>query len=238
MNGDKAMLAELAGIEAAAAQVPACDVLICPPFTLIDAARARVQHMHIGAQDVHPASHGAYTGDISVAMLKEAGAQAVIVGHSERRDAHHETDAQVRAKAESVMGAGLRAVVCIGESLELRDAGAALTVVERQLGGSVPEDGDFSLLAIAYEPIWAIGSGRIPTAEELIEVHGYIRSRLGILIGAAAQAVPILYGGSVNAENVASIMATPDIDGVLVGGASLSAAKFVPIIQAAALASR
>ena len=233
MNGSLAQLAELEAIASAAAANPGVDVTICPPFTLIAPAAARGD-VAIGAQDVHPKDKGAHTGDVSAAMLKEAGATLVIVGHSERRADHGESDALVRSKAEAAIAAGLTAIVCVGETEAERDAGRAVAVVEGQLDGSVPPSATADQLVIAYEPVWAIGTGRTPTVEDVADMHAAIRRRISSLIGNEAERVRILYGGSVKPSNAAELMAVANVDGALVGGASLTAADFVPIIAAAA----
>ncbi|MBA3835086.1 MAG: triose-phosphate isomerase, partial [Sphingomonas sp.] len=198
------------------------------------ASRA-VPGLPIGAQDVHSADKGAHTGCLSTAMLADAGASMVIVGHSERREAQHETDEEVRAKAEAALGAGLLTIVCVGESLDVREAGDAVPTVEGQLDASIPRDADATRLAVAYEPIWAIGTGRIPTVEDIGQMHSALRQRLCVAYGDSGEAIRILYGGSVKGSNAAEIFAVEDVDGALVGGASLKAADFIPIIEAAAL---
>ena len=232
MNGGLAALAELDGIVAAAAAAPGLDVAIAVPATLIMAAAARVPGLAIGAQDVHPGEKGAHTGCISAGMVKDVGGRFSIVGHSERRADQHETDHDVRAKAEALHAAGLSAILCVGETLAERDAGRAELVVTRQLTGSLPEGAAAAWLSIAYEPVWAIGTGRTPTVADVAAMHGAIRSQLRALIGAEAEAVRILYGGSVTGDNAAELLGAGDVDGALVGGASLTAAKFVPIIEA------
>jgi triosephosphate isomerase len=234
MNGSLAALAELDGIAAAAVAAPGVDVAIAVPATLIAAAAARVPGLAIGAQDVHPADKGAHTGCISVGLVKEAGAVFSIIGHSERRADCHETDAQVKAKAEALHRGGLTAILCVGETLDERDAGRAEEVVTGQLAASLPEGAAADWLSIAYEPVWAIGTGRTPTVADVAAMHGAIRERLRDLIGVGADAVRILYGGSVTGDNAAELLAAGDVDGALVGGASLTAAKFVPIIEAGA----
>ena len=234
MNGGLAALAELDGIAAAAAAAPGVDVAIAVPATLIAPAAARVPGLSIGAQDVHPADKGAHTGCISVALIAEAGARFSIVGHSERRADCHETDAQVKAKAEALRRGGLSAILCVGETLAERDAGQAEAVVTGQLAASLPEGATADWLSIAYEPVWAIGTGRTPTVGDVAAMHGAIRARLRELIGVEADAVRILYGGSVTGDNAAELLAAGDVDGALVGGASLTAAKFVPIVEAGA----
>ncbi len=236
MNGSRGALAELDAIAAAADGNPGLDVAICPPFTLIAPAVAAAPGLSIGAQDVHMAEKGAHTGCISAAMLKEAGARLAIVGHSERRADNHETDAEVRAKAEAAIAAGLTAIVCVGETEAERDAGRAVAVVEGQLDGSVPPQGKGDTLVIAYEPVWAIGTGRTPSIGDVGEMHAAIRGKLATLLGAEGAKVRILYGGSVKPDNAAELMAVADVDGALVGGASLTAAQFVPIIAGAASA--
>jgi len=234
MNGGLAALAELDGIAAAAAAAPGIDVAIAVPATLIAPAAARVPGLSIGAQDVHPADKGAHTGCISVALIAEAGARFSIVGHSERRADCHETDAQVKAKAEALRRGGLSAILCVGETLAERDAGQAEAVVTGQLAASLPEAATADWLSIAYEPVWAIGTGRTPTVGDVAAMHGAIRARLRELIGVEADAVRILYGGSVTGDNAAELLGAGDVDGALVGGASLTAAKFVPIVEAGA----
>lgn len=234
MNGSLAALAELDGIAAAAMAAPGVDVAIAVPATLIAPAVARVPGLAIGAEDVHPAEKGAHTGCISVGMVKEAGAVFSIVGHSERRADCHETDLQVKAKAEALRRGGLGAILCVGETLDERDGGRAETVVTGQLAASLPEDAAADWLSIAYEPVWAIGTGRTPTVADVAAMHGAIRARLRELIGQEAEAVRILYGGSVTGDNAAELLGAGDVDGALVGGASLTAAKFVPIVEAGA----
>ena len=187
----------------------------------------------IGGQDVHHAEKGAHTGCTSAAMLHDAGASLTIVGHSERREAQRESDEEVKAKAEAALAVGLQVILCVGESLELREKGDAVPVVTEQLDGSLPEVEGPAGLAIAYEPIWAIGTGKIPTVAEIAEMHETIRSRLRQRYGEAGGGVRILYGGSVKASNAAEIFAIRDVDGALVGGASLKAADFIPIVAAA-----
>lgn len=232
MNGDLAALAELDVIALAAGG--GVDVAIAVPATLIAAAAARVPGLEIGGQDVHAADKGAHTGCVSAAMLREAGAAFAIVGHSERRAGQCETDADVKGKAEALARAGLRAILCVGETLAQREAGDAETVVTAQIAGSLPDGAAADWLSIAYEPVWAIGTGRTPTTEDVAAMHGAIRAKLRDLVGAEAEAIRLLYGGSVTAENAAELLHAADVDGALVGGASLTAAKFVPIIAAAA----
>ena len=219
MNGSIASLAELDSILAAAQAQPSVDVAVCPPFTLIAPAAARVPALAIGAQDCHGRPSGAHTGCVAAPMLVEAGARLAIVGHSERRADQHETDEEVRAKATAAIAAGLIAIVCVGETESERDTGRAVAVVEGQLEGSIPRDGTGATLVVAYEPVWAIGTGRTATPDDAAQVHELIRFTVGRR-GVPGR-VPILYGGSVNAGNVLSLLARPELDGVLVGGASL-----------------
>jgi len=232
MNGLLAAgLAELKAlsghVEAAA---PACEVVVCPPATLL-AAFVRGS-IGLGGQDCHPKASGAHTGDISAEMLRDAGATHVIVGHSERRADHGETDALVRAKAEAAHRAGLVAIVCVGETLAERDAGRALDIVSGQLAGSVPDAATAAATVIAYEPVWAIGTGRTPTNDDIAAMHARIRADLTARFADAA-AFRILYGGSVKPSNAKEILGTENVDGALVGGASLKAADFWPIVEAA-----
>ena len=236
MNGLREVARELVADLArrASAAEPACDIVVCPPALLLAQTAADLSGapIDLGAQDCHAEASGAHTGDISAEMLADAGCRYVIVGHSERRADHGEDDDAVRAKAAAAQRAGLVAIVCLGESQAERDAGRELAVVERQLSESLPEDARADNTVIAYEPVWAIGSGLTPSESEVEEVHSYLRARLmGHLAGEGA-AVRILYGGSVKAENAAGLMAIEDVDGALVGGASLSAASFWPIVEA------
>lgn len=233
MNGSLAALAELDTISAAAA-TSNVDVVICPPFTLIASARQRVRGVTIGAQDVHCNPQGAHTGCVSAEMLKEAGAELVIVGHSERRSDQREEDAAVKAKAEAALSGGLAVILCVGESESERDAGRAVATVAAQLRASLPTRAAAGALAVAYEPIWAIGTGRTATPGDVGEMHAALRTCLVEAYGSEGEGVRILYGGSVNAGNAAQLFAVPDVDGALVGGASLTASAFVPIIEAAA----
>lgn len=238
MNGTVASLSEITAL-AEAHPAPPCDVLICPPFTLIPQLvyAARRGPVMVGGQDCHAAASGAHTGDISAAMLKDVGAGHVILGHSERRADHGEGDALVRAKAEAAIAAGLIAIVCVGETEAERDAGRTLDVVAGQLAGSVPDGATAATLVVAYEPVWAIGTGRTPTIAEIAEVHAHLRARLTDRIGAEAAAVRLLYGGSVKPSNAAEIFAVPNVDGALVGGASLKAADFGMIVAALSVAA-
>ena len=233
MNGAVASVTELTSL-ISAHPMPGCEMLICPPATLVQqmASAARGSALMIGGQDCHAKASGAHTGDISAAMLKDAGATHVILGHSERRSDHHETDALVRAKAEATRAAGLIAIVCIGETEAERDAGQTLAVIGGQLDGSVPSGATADNLVIAYEPVWAIGTGRTPTLAEIAEVHAFLRGRLQALIGTQAAGVRLLYGGSVKPSNAVEIFAVRDVDGALVGGASLKATDFAAIVTA------
>ena len=233
MNGTRASVAELAAMKAAV-EGAACDVLICPPATLLAwAAEAVGAHaIRLGGQDCHVAASGAHTGDISAPQLADAGATYVIVGHSERRADHGETDALIRAKTEAAHAAGLIAIVCLGETEAERDAGVTLSLIGRQLQGSVPDAATGATTVIAYEPVWAIGTGRTPTLEQIGEVHDFLRAALESRFGMKASAFRLLYGGSVKPSNAAEIFAVPNVDGALVGGASLKAADFGAIIAA------
>jgi triosephosphate isomerase len=232
MNGLRTSLAELdAMLKGAPAISPGCDLLVCPPATLIAACaeRARGSNIAIGAQDCHPDASGAHTGDLSAEMLKDAGASAVIAGHSERRAEHGETDALVRNKAEAARRAGLIAIVCVGETKAERDGGRTLEVVSRQVAGSVPDGATPASLVIAYEPVWAIGTGVTPTPGDVTKVHALIRDALAKRFGQAGGAIRILYGGSVKPDNAAALLRAPECDGALVGGASLKAKDFLAI---------
>jgi triosephosphate isomerase len=234
MNGLTACLVELEAIIAGAPPVAArADLLVCPPATLIAAfaARAAGHPVAIGGQDCHAEAAGAFTGDISAEMLRDAGARAVIVGHSERRTLHHESDADVRAKALAAWRAGLVAVVCVGESRDERAAGKTLEVIGGQLGGSLPDAATAANTVVAYEPVWAIGSGLTPTPADVAETHGFIRSRLARR-HAGGEGMRVLYGGSVKPSNARELMAVADVDGALVGGASLKADEFLAIAGA------
>jgi triosephosphate isomerase len=232
MNGLAASVSELGKIAAGAAALAGkADLLICPPATLVAsfAAAARGSGVAIGGQDCHAEASGAHTGDISAEMLKDAGATAVIVGHSERRADHHETGAQVRAKATAARRAKLLAILCIGEQRTARDAGQTLDVIGGQLEGSLPEGATSNDLAIAYEPVWAIGSGQTPTPADVAQVHDFIRKRLGERFGAAGAMIRILYGGSVKPANAKDLLAIANVNGALIGGASLKAEDFLGI---------
>jgi triosephosphate isomerase (TIM) len=209
----------------------ACDLMICPPATLIArfAAVAARSSVTIGAQDCHAEPSGAHTGDIAAEMLADAGAGAVIVGHSERRADHHETDAQVRAKAMAAWRAGLTAIVCVGEHRAEREAGKTLAVVGGQLAGSLPDGATAANLVVAYEPVWAIGTGLTPTPADVAEVHGFIRERLSGRFGGEGAGIRILYGGSVKPANAKELLSVDHVNGALVGGASLKASDFLGI---------
>jgi triosephosphate isomerase len=229
MNGLRASIGELEKIIAGAKKLTTVDLMVCPPATLIAgfAAAARGSDVAIGGQDCHALASGAYTGDISAEMLKDAGAVAVIVGHSERRQYHGETDAVVRAKALAARRAGIVAIVCVGETRAERDAGKARAVVGSQVDGSLPDGADN--IVVAYEPIWAIGTGLTPTAADVADMHGFIRQRLCARYGEAGQGTRVLYGGSVKPTNAKELMAVENVDGALVGGASLKAEEFLGI---------
>ncbi len=232
MNGSMAALAELDAIAATASQNNRLDVVVCPPFTLIAAAHARQPSLNIGAQDCHWNDHGAHTGCISPIMLREAGASHVIVGHSERRLDNHETDGEVARKAGAASAQGLVAILCVGETEGVRDAGEAINFVEDQLLNSLPSTIGPADLVIAYEPVWAIGTGQVAALDDIAEMHAAIRRALAKRIGDDAQKMRILYGGSVKPDIARSILALDDVDGALVGGASLKASDFNAIIAA------
>ncbi len=233
MHGTRASLAEVRKLIAAHPD-PACDVLLCPPATLIawmDEAIGAAP-LRLGGQDCHASFSGAHTGDIAAQMLADAGASHVILGHSERRADHSETDAEVHAKAEAARAAGLTALICVGETEAQRDTGETLEVIGRQLFGSTPDGATGNNTVIAYEPVWAIGTGRTPSLAQIAEVHDFIRSELLGRFGAEGTMIRILYGGSVKPVNAAEIFATSNVDGALVGGASLKAEDFGAIIAA------
>jgi len=238
MNGSRAMLAELDRIAEAAAACPQVDVAIAPPFTLLADAGPRARAVMIGGQDCHQAEKGAHTGSISADMLVEMGARFVICGHSERRAEFGESDSLIQAKATTAQAAGLVTIVCVGEDESERDEGRAVSVVAGELDGSVPPTSTARNLVISYEPAWAIGTGRTPTTAEICEMHGMIRAKLIQMLGSEGQQVRILYGGSVNPGNAAQILACPEVNGALIGGASLTADAFVPVIKAAANVSQ
>jgi triosephosphate isomerase len=230
MNGLSGAVSKLDKIIAGAAGLPAdVEVLVCPPFLLVPTftVRARGTRVAIGGQDCHPDPSGAHTGDIAAEMLADAKAGFVIVGHSERRHDHHESDAQVRAKALAARRAGLTAIVCVGETRAERDAGRANDIVGRQLDGSMPDGADN--IVIAYEPVWAIGTGSTPTVRDVADIHGFIRQRLKSRYGTAGEGTRILYGGSVKPANAKELLAIDNVDGALIGGASLDPDEFLAI---------
>jgi triosephosphate isomerase len=238
MNGLKASSGEFEAMLAGASQVAAkADLLVCPPATLIAgfAEKARgskalaIEALAIGAQDCHPKPSGAHTGDISAEMLADAGASVIIVGHSERRADHGETDALVRQKAEAVWRAGLTAIVCIGETQQQRDAGQTLDICRGQLSASLPDAARANNLVVAYEPIWAIGTGLTPTIGDVEQIHQFIRGLLTVRFNSEGTRIRILYGGSVKPSNAAELMAVANVNGALVGGASLKASDFLAI---------
>ena len=234
MNGTAAALSEL--VELAKHLQPGWpETVICPPAPLLYRAseKTRGTTISIGAQDCHMQDAGAFTGDVSAAMIADTGATHVIVGHSERRDAHEESNGDVRRKARAAWAAGLTAIICIGESGDDREADNTLDIIAGQLSGSVPDGATGANTVIAYEPIWAIGTGKVPTLDQIIEVHDFIRAKLVSRFGdAEGNAIRLLYGGSVKSDNAAEIFTAENVDGALVGGASLKAADFAPIIKA------
>ncbi len=241
MHGVASDLVEVQAIASASARFSSVDVALCVPATLIERAARAVPGFPIGSQDVHFAEKGAHTGCVCTSMLIDAGASLTIVGHSERRDAQRESDEDVRAKAEAALSAGLAVILCVGETLETREAGDAVAAVSGQLNLALPRgagarSGVPDRLAVAYEPIWAIGTGKVASADDIAEMHAAIRERLRAAYGDAGEHVRILYGGSVKASNAAEIFAVADVDGALVGGASLKADDFLPIVEAAAAA--
>ena len=235
MNGTTAMLKEPRLLAAMLRDVKLkCDVMICPPATLLRRVKSVMKgsRIRLGGQDCHVAASGAHTGDISALMLKDAGASAVIVGHSERRTNHKETDAVVAAKASAAQKAGLLAIICIGETLDERKGGKTLTVLSEQIKGSVPAGSTAGNTVIAYEPVWAIGTGLTPTTAEVAEAHAHIRGDLAKVMAEEGAATRILYGGSVKPSNAAELMGVANVNGALVGGASLKAADFIGILKA------
>ncbi|MEL7049116.1 MAG: triose-phosphate isomerase [Pseudomonadota bacterium] len=236
MNGLKSAIAEaktLADHLKSHADNTHCDVMICPPATLLMVmAEVMKEHIQFGAQDCHWQQNGAHTGDVSAEMVKDAGAHAVIVGHSERREDHGETDSIVQKKAAAAHDAGLTAIICIGETSGQRDAGLTLNVVARQLEGSLPKTATAANTIIAYEPVWAIGTGKTPTTDDVAVVHESIRQRAQELMGEDGQSLRLLYGGSVKPANAEELMAVPNVNGALVGGASLKAEDFIGILAA------
>ena len=233
MNGTSADIGEIALIADAASRYSGADCGICLPATLIERASSAFPNFSIGGQDCHVNDSGAHTGCVSAAMLVDAGAVMSIVGHSERRSDNHETNADVRGKAIAAMQAGLSVIVCVGETLLERDAGKALEIVLEQLEGSLPDICDGTSVSVAYEPVWAIGTGRIPKNSDVAEMHGAIRHQLMTRFGDAGHAIRILYGGSMNSDNAAMLLSIANVDGGLIGGASLTVAKFEPILAAA-----
>jgi len=232
MNGLSASAAEFSKMMEGARELSAhVDIIVCPPVTLLVrfAALAAGGPVRLGAQDCYPEPSGAFTGDISAEMLRDAGASAVIVGHSERRSLHHESDADVRAKVLASHRAGLLPIVCVGEMRPEREAGRAEEVVAKQLDGSLPDGATAQNLVVAYEPVWAIGTGLTPTTADVAAMHGFVRRRLASRFGAAGEGIRILYGGSVKPSNARALMHAGDVDGALVGGASLKADEFLAI---------
>jgi triosephosphate isomerase len=233
MNGGRKSLADAASIceAVAAGGAGKAEIVVCPPATLLMAV-ARISEgssVALGGQDCHAQASGAFTGDISAEMLKDAGASYVILGHSERRAGHHETDKIVCAKAKSALRAGLAAIICVGETRAAREAGDALPVVGVQLAGSIPENSPPGQIIIAYEPVWAIGTGLTPTPQDIAGMHGFIRGRLSQHLPGQGASMRILYGGSVRPANAAELLSIEDVDGALVGGASLNSAEFMAI---------
>ena len=235
MNGLKASLSEIEAL-AAACPAPNCDVLICPPATLISAMAGMARQIAVGGQDCHAAASGAHTGDTAAEAIADAGGTYVIVGHSERRTDHGETDTTVRAKAEAAWRAGLIAIICVGETEAERDAGRTLDIVRTQLRGSIPDGATAANTVIAYEPVWAIGTGRTPVNADIAEVHDAMRATLASRFTSEADGMRLLYGGSVKPGNAADIFALENVDGGLVGGASLKASDFSAIVDAASAA--
>jgi len=235
MNGLGASLAEAETLEKALKeQAAACRVALCPPATLIDrmAQALKGGAVEIGGQDCHAETSGAYTGSVSAEMVRDAGARLVILGHSERRAGFGETDADVAAKVEAALAADLEPIICIGETLQEREAGQAVEVVSRQVAGSLPASLAGKAFAVAYEPVWAIGTGLTPTLEQIEEVHAAVRAAMVAKLGEGGRAAPILYGGSVKPSNAKEILAVAEVGGALVGGASLKAEDFLGIIRA------
>ncbi|MCI4661528.1 MAG: triose-phosphate isomerase [Neomegalonema sp.] len=234
MNGLRAARAEFDAMLSGAADIADCELMIAPSFLLVAdfAAAAKGGKVAVGAQDCHAKASGAHTGDVSAEMLADAGASAIIVGHSERRTDHGETDETVKAKAEAAWRAGLTAIICVGETEGERDAGQALSVVERQIAGSVPEGATAANTVIAYEPVWAIGTGRTPTIADIKEIHDAMHAQLVARFGGEGEGMRLLYGGSVKPGNAAEIFAVENVDGGLVGGASLKAEDFLAIARA------
>jgi triosephosphate isomerase len=231
MNGTRASLSEVKAINAELDDTDPA-VVICPPVSLLIPACDIGGKIGIGAQDCHMVSSGAHTGDISANQIADTGATYVIIGHSERRTDHGETSDMIKAKAQAAHKAGLIAIVCIGETLAEREAGETLNVLGQQMSGSIPDGATSQNTVIAYEPVWAIGTGLVPTLDQIDEAHRFMRAELLTTLGADAQNISLLYGGSVKGSNADDIFSVADVDGALVGGASLSAHDFVPIIKA------
>lgn len=235
MNGTRQMLSEARSIDRASARFPKVQVALAPPFTLIYRMHDAVKSIGVGGQDCHAEESGAFTGDVAASMLKDAGADFVIVGHSERRSLHGESDADVRAKAEAALAAGLTVIVCVGETEKERDAGKAEKIVAAQVEASVPRgEGAAGKLSVAYEPVWAIGTGRVPSVKDVGAMHRTIRKKLVGIFGDEGADIRILYGGSVKADNAEELLAADEVGGALVGGASLTAESFIAIVGAAA----
>jgi triosephosphate isomerase (TIM) len=234
MNGLRSSAEEIDRLVTAAGGLQRLDLMVCPPATLVAdfAERSKGSKLLIGGQDCHAEAGGAFTGDIAAEMLADAGASAVIVGHSERRMYHGEDDATVRRKAMAAWRVKLTAIVCIGETEAEREGGRTLDVIGRQLEGSLPDGATAANLVVAYEPVWAIGTGRTPTPADVVEVHGFIRERLTARFGAAGEGIRVLYGGSVKPANARELLTLANVDGALVGGASLKAAEFLGIAAA------
>ena len=233
MNGTSRDLGEIAAISAEAQLYHSVDSALCIPATLIDRAVAAVGAFPIGGQDCHMQNSGEHTGCVSADMLSDAGAVLTIIGHSERRAAQHEQDSDIRAKAQAARAAGLKAILCVGETLDEREAGKALDIVLTQVTHSLPDAAAAAWLSVAYEPVWAIGTGRVAEPADVADMHAAIRAALVGRFGAEGQNIRILYGGSMNGDNAALLLAVPNVDGGLIGGASLTAAKFQPILAAA-----
>ena len=230
MNGQQTDISELQLISKAADQLD-CRTIICPPTTLLGNATKFCDEIFIGGQDCHPKPSGAYTGDISANMLADMGASYVIVGHSERRAYHCENSTIVKAKAEAAIAADLKPIICVGEKLQQRESGDAIEAVSLQIKGSIPTNSE---IILAYEPIWAIGTGVIPSFKEICQMHDAIRALLTKNYGSSGQKISILYGGSVKPSNAAEIFSATNVNGALVGGASLKSADFIPIMRALA----
>ncbi len=233
MNGTSRDLGEIAAIADLAREYPSVESALCLPATLIHQASQSCPDFAIGGQDCHMNSAGAYTGCVSADMLADAGAVLTIVGHSERRAEQHEQNADIRAKAQAARDAGLQVIVCVGETLEEREAGKASDIVLGQLENSLPDSGNGEWLSVAYEPVWAIGTGRVAEPADVETMHSDIREALVGRFGAEGEIIRILYGGSMNGDNAAQLLAVPNVDGGLIGGASLQSAKFAPILAAA-----